>query len=131
MAVIDAYELNNEELNLNLRVYGETDTHYNVEFNSLTPAFYPDQFGNPDAKDGEEFSWDPYPVKEYYIMLVKDNKKSTFTVNTAQSDYKKETIDGGEGTTRSIPVNMPIMTAPLPLSVVFTEEVSINVPVRL
>lgn len=118
IATVDAYELNNEELNLDLKVFDETNTKYNVSFNNYKPAFYPFQCTDTDQPINLELSWDPYPVKEYYIMLVKDSRKATFTVNTAQSSYKKNK--------RSVQVALPIITEPIPENVIFDVEVSIT-----
>ncbi len=72
-ATHSAYQLNNKELNLDLAVKVDSNTEYTVSF---------DYYKSPFPKPGTEKSG--YPVKNYYIMLVKDNKKSTFSINNAE-----------------------------------------------
>ncbi|MEM6684610.1 MAG: hypothetical protein AAF617_02350 [Bacteroidota bacterium] len=80
-ATLEAYNLNNSELNLNLEVttpinIGNHDT-YTVSFNNYKSAF------NLQAPDGGSFPLG-YPVQNYYIMLVENSKSSTFSTNDAE-----------------------------------------------
>ncbi|WP_299114009.1 hypothetical protein [uncultured Winogradskyella sp.] len=122
IATTEAYQLNNEELNLDLQVSNLTNISYNVLFNRYKSAFT--QFDCVDVKKSSDTDEDtdvvlnPYPVKNYYIMLVKDNKKSTFTVNTAQANYKKDN--------RSVPAGLPIIPPPNPQTTTFDIPISIT-----
>lgn len=75
----DAYTLSNSELNLNLTVTTPTNigdrTHYIVSFNPYTSPF--DNLISMDGNTG-------YPVENYYIMLAKDSKSSTFSISDAE-----------------------------------------------
>ncbi|MEM6719513.1 MAG: hypothetical protein AAF611_09375 [Bacteroidota bacterium] len=80
-ATLEAYNLNNSELNLNLTVttpisIGDHDT-YTVSFNNYKSAF------NLQAPDGGSFPTG-YPVQNYYIMLVQNSKSGTFSTNDAE-----------------------------------------------
>lgn len=106
-AVQSAYGLNNRQLNLGLNVSNKSYEDYTVNF-----MFYRAPFGIPkkDAKKADDTAdspsttdgttgtdssapasgtapkeVNPYPVKEYYIMLVKDSKKQVFTISNAEN----------------------------------------------
>lgn len=76
-----AYNLTNKELNLNLIVPMidtvenplETNTSFTVEFSPLQSAFPPTGM----SKVG-------YPVDQYYIFVTKDQRKSTFSIASAE-----------------------------------------------
>jgi len=74
-----AYNSINAELNLDLTVKNITNTSFTVQFNLLKSPF-PDDRTKPYA-DPLHF----YPVSNYYIILVKDSKKSTFAITTAEN----------------------------------------------
>lgn len=76
-ATKNAYFLTNSELNINLRVpTGEkiSNTSFQVQFDPLLSPFPP----NSKEKPG-------YPVSDYYILLVKNDKKNTFSITSAEA----------------------------------------------
>jgi hypothetical protein len=79
-----AYNSINRELNLNLVVpkKNRTDTSFLVRFNLLKSAFPNDRSLNDVNRDKSKHA---YPIKDYYAILVKDNKKSTFSLSNAES----------------------------------------------
>lgn len=87
-AVASAYHATNRELNLNLSVHtlqrnademtegqGEWDSRRQVSFAFLRSAF-------PKESVGEDAL---YPVKNYYLFVVKDQAKSTFGITNADT----------------------------------------------
>jgi hypothetical protein len=83
-ATNSAYELNNKELNLHLGAKRLTDDSYRVSFTHYKSPFA--QQSLTKAKPGH--SQKPaahYPVKNYYIMLVKESKRALFTLANAQA----------------------------------------------
>ncbi|MFK7748136.1 MAG: hypothetical protein AB8B65_07090 [Kordia sp.] len=90
-ATFEAYRLNNSELNLGLHVHvpksvGDA-TNYTVSFLPYTSPFTKDENGNIIANSSAPTSG--YPVDDYYIMLVKDSKSDTFSVNNAEDIVDK------------------------------------------
>lgn len=84
-AASKAYDLDNRELNIDLKVPEKliTKDSYTVSFN-----YYTSPFGSPKTHDSEENTDEDasgYPVSHYYILLVKDNQKSTFALSNAES----------------------------------------------
>ncbi|MEP0264340.1 hypothetical protein [Dokdonia sp.] len=74
-----AYHLNNEELNLDLKVVVAKDIvskdyKYTVSFNPFMSAF-----------KGPNVGTKPYPVETYYVLLVKDAVKKNFSISNAES----------------------------------------------
>lgn len=69
-----AYKLTNKELNLNLKAKANPNSNdsYTVSWKRIKSPF---------QKDSSK-PW--YPVDDYYIMLVKDEKKSTFNASVAE-----------------------------------------------
>ncbi len=76
-----AYDLNNKELNLDLRVSVPRSignaTNYTVSFN---------QYTNPFPKYNKDLA---FPVEAYYIMLVKNSNSPTFSISDAESIVDK------------------------------------------
>ena len=87
-ATLGAYNLNNKELNLNLRVDVPKEagdrTNFTVLFNR-----YKSPFSNRRSLKGKT-EGSNYPVDTYYIMLVKDSKKSTFSISNAEGLVSEE-----------------------------------------
>lgn len=84
-AAQSAYLINNRELNQNLRVYDidPNGTYFNVAFD-----FYHSPFKYPKSEtddDGNTSISAGYPVKTYYLMVVKDSNKSIFSVSNAEA----------------------------------------------
>jgi len=80
-ATEEAYNLNNSELNLDLKVaipitIGDHNS-YTVSFNNYKSAF------NVKSADGKDKPIG-YPVQNYYIMLVENSKSGTFSMNDAE-----------------------------------------------
>jgi hypothetical protein len=110
----EAYDLNNTELNLDLKVItpgnvGDRD-HYQVSFSAYKSAF------NIQAPDGKARPAG-YPVDSYYIMLVEKSKSSTFNVNDAegivtegytQRYIAKSGVDNPDGVNATIKVYPPV-----------------------
>ncbi len=80
-ATRSAYLLSNDELNINLEVPlntpKEKDNRSNI-FYRVTFAPLESPFAVKGTKPG-------YPVENYYIMLVKNMNKSTFTITSAEA----------------------------------------------
>jgi len=74
-ATQSAYTVINKELNINLLVPANlvTNNNFTVSFNLLKSPF------DQDPTDIM------YPVESYYIMIVKESKKSTFSLNNAET----------------------------------------------
>lgn len=100
----NAYKINNKELNLNLRVPEKhiTNESYVVKFSYYKSPFTVHQATmdldpkhTKKAKEENKIS----PVRNYYIMLVKDSSKSTFSMARAESialnskQYPKQCIE--------------------------------------
>lgn len=89
-ATSHAYQLNNKELNINLTVppnseknqHMRSNTYYHVTFDRLKSPFPPTK----KVAAG-------YPVDSYYIMLVKDEKKSTFSITSAEAIIQNDNKD--------------------------------------
>jgi len=73
----NAYNTINSELNMNLTVTDLTAISFHVKFNLIRSPF------PLDVKKEHENKW--YPVKDYYIMVVKENKKLTFSIADAEN----------------------------------------------
>lgn len=90
-ATFEAYQLNNSELNLGLHVNVPTSvgdaTNYTVSFTPYISPFTKDANGNIVSNNAAPASG--YPVQDYYIMLVKDSKSETFSVNNAEDIVNK------------------------------------------
>jgi DNA-binding protein H-NS len=79
-----AYALNNQELNLNLTVPEglRTIDTYSVLFDYYKSPFNYDQTkGRVNSTNSTPKG---YPVKSYYIMLVKDSRKRRFSISNAE-----------------------------------------------
>jgi hypothetical protein len=85
-----AYILNNVELNLNLSVpkSKRTEDSYVVAFDYYKSPFTSNELGPHKNSKIKPIPLPPivpgYPVKNYYIMLVKDSKKLVFTISNAE-----------------------------------------------
>jgi hypothetical protein len=80
-AVNDAYNFINDHSNLNLNAYPIKDnegSHFGVTFNIIHPPFL-----EAYISDIQKNNLAYYPVKDYYLFLVKDNHKSFFSTNDA------------------------------------------------
>jgi hypothetical protein len=109
-----AYNSTQRELNLNLRTSaieaskenialynGEDniDSMRKVKFKLLRSAF--PKYKAPQTKPSlaatvQDDDWTFYPVEKYYLMLVKDTRKSTFTIANAEAiirDNKERAIE--------------------------------------
>ena len=91
-ATYNAYQLSNSELNLGLKVGVPTSigdrTNYTVSFSPyISPFKTTTPNGTLEANDAPQP--DGYPVQDYYIMLVKDSKSSTFSINQAEDIVTK------------------------------------------
>ena len=73
-----AYEATNQGLNLDLKVSGKTSTGFTVSFQ---PIGMPFQHLRSKAQIASNFY---FPVKNYYVIVVKDTKKSTFSISNAE-----------------------------------------------
>lgn len=83
------YMLNNGELNINLCVPAPliTKDSYTVTFDYYKSAF-PKKETLPGSETGstsDVADQDGYPVQNYYIILVKDNQKTIFSLANAES----------------------------------------------
>lgn len=90
-----AYQLNNSELNQNLTVVPQNmdsvpedernNDSYVVSFNYYKSPFPQKETDHSKDHQNSESSKNGYPVKAYYIMLVKDSSKLVFTMSNAES----------------------------------------------
>ncbi|SEE65107.1 hypothetical protein SAMN04487765_3598 [Tenacibaculum sp. MAR_2010_89] len=80
----DAYELSNKQLNLDLKVTIPVEegrpTNYKVSFNNYKSPFEDSKEKGVSAGSNEE----GYPVKNYYIFLVKNKDKEFFSLSDAE-----------------------------------------------
>jgi len=73
-----AYSSMNSHLNLNLNVAKVTQTSFDVDFNLIEKAFKADRDGLPQPKNPTVM------VQDYFLIVVKDNKKATLSVSNAE-----------------------------------------------
>ncbi|GAB2808516.1 hypothetical protein [Ferruginibacter profundus] len=76
-AAQSAYNLTNNELNLNLSVAVKDELSYTVSFDAYKSAYIIDDTNKPLPPG--------YPVKDYYIMVVKNRAQSTFGLADAEA----------------------------------------------
>lgn len=80
----DAYELSNKQLNLDLKVTIPVEegrpTNYKVSFNNYKSPFEDSKEKGVSTGSNEE----GYPVKNYYIFLVKNKDKEFFSLSDAE-----------------------------------------------
>ena len=76
-----AYKINNKKLNQNLKVEipDPFKTSYSVSFDYYIPPFKPADKSKSTSDTGLD-----KPVKSYNILLVKESKKSSFSIPTAE-----------------------------------------------
>ncbi len=83
-STLNAYELSNEQLNLDLKVTLPIEegrpTSYKVSFNSYKSPFEDSKEKGVSTGSDEE----GYPVKNYYIFLVKNKDKEFFSLSDAE-----------------------------------------------
>lgn len=101
LSAISVYGLINKELNLNLTtapVLGMESTTFKVKFNLIKSAFDKREIPAIPSDELIATNYDIYPVKDYYIIVVKETKKITFSVNDAEdiinTGVKKEKSSG-------------------------------------
>ena len=86
------YSKINESLNLELKVTQDQNvaTQFNVSFRAFESPFPIDNSFKSDRKGTLEAPKLPagYPVENYYILVVKNHKKSTFTIDLASECLK-------------------------------------------
>ncbi|WP_046755880.1 DUF334 domain-containing protein [Kordia jejudonensis] len=80
-ATQNAYRLSNAQLNLNLTVLPALD---HQKF-TATFDIYENPFFSNITIDGNTENTPPNPVENYYVMLVKESKKQTFSINIAEN----------------------------------------------
>lgn len=80
-AAESAYDLSNKELNLHLEAEQTSDNplEYEVKFD-----YYYSPFDDVEDDDLEVEYQEKYPVEAYFVMLVKNKNKSTFSMATAE-----------------------------------------------
>lgn len=80
---VSAYELTNKELNLGLEVVlpekSGNATFYTVDFDK-----YKSPFSYKTVTEGDSEEETGYPIKDYYIFLVKNKSKEIFSVADAE-----------------------------------------------
>lgn len=77
-ASLSAYQLANKELNLDLRVEpSETiESSFTVEFDLIRSPFLLEEVAENSLL---------YPVKDYFLIVVKESKKQTFSISNAEN----------------------------------------------
>lgn len=83
-----AYLASNKELNINLLVSKTTAVDFTVSFDSIKLPFKHLESSSLELKKSNPC----YPIKNYYLIIVKDAKKSTFSISNA-----KKNLFGDEG----------------------------------
>lgn len=84
----DAYKLSNCQLNLDLTVLPSPDHQkFTASFDIYTNPF---MSSNTDKANNGEDDATPNPVEKYYVMLVKESKRQTFSINTAETIVNNE-----------------------------------------
>lgn len=74
-----AYKASNKGLNLGLDVSGKSSTGFTVSFDAIRMPF-------KHLQQAANLVVNPYyPVKNYYFIVVKDSKKSTFSISNAEN----------------------------------------------
>lgn len=101
-AIYTAYDFSNESLNLELSVTAVSAVEFNVTFNQILAPFEPEHLkASKKSTDEDEDAYDSdnngekgkkphdtlYPVKNYYLMVVPDDAKYTFTLDIAEGIY--------------------------------------------
>ncbi len=94
-AVKAAYQATNQELNLDLQVLDVTNAGFSVRFDRVKSPF------SSDTENGKPF----YPVDSYYLVVVKENKQTVFTLSNAENLFMTSPE-------RLIPVKMAVTTGP-------------------
>jgi len=86
-AAQSAFVINNRELNLNLNVTknNEDDSFFNVAFDFYKSPFKLGKDEITTEGDSTDENVPGYPVKSYYIMVVKDSNKSIFSMSNAEA----------------------------------------------
>lgn len=109
-ATIESYEITNDELNLNLTVDKLTPTGYNVNFDLIKSSFKKPASTEKLSSTFFELVNPPMdnPVTGYYVILVKEEKKSTvslaFAEHIHQDDFPYET----NKEKRFFPIKLPV-----------------------
>jgi len=121
-----AYEATNQGLNLDLKVSGKTSTGFTVSFQPIRMPFQ-------HLQSAAQTAINPYyPVKNYYVIVVKDAKKSTFSISKAE-ELLIATLAAtatrpaaGNTTTTSLPseINQKISILPIPMPLPVTDPSS-------
>ncbi|MEP2935612.1 MAG: hypothetical protein ABJM06_07825 [Gilvibacter sp.] len=83
-AIYQAFDFTNDTLNHELTATAASATEYAVSFKVIEAAFGP--------KGSASESGMPYPVKDYYIMVAKNDAKSTFSLDIADGIYTTEDL---------------------------------------
>lgn len=78
-AANDTYMSSIKELNLNLQVIEQTNSSFTVQFNPYLNPFY-----NSSPSSIIESPYNVSPVENYYVFVVKESDKSTFSLTVAE-----------------------------------------------
>jgi len=106
-ATVTSYDITNDELNLDLTVNNLTPTSYDVSFNLLKSSFKA-----PDEKDVANTFYDleklpiEYPADAYYAMLVKEEKRATFSLALAEHILQTGKPYKLDGKNKFFPINI-------------------------
>ena len=112
LAAVDAYAFMNQELNLNLSVDVPNPNLLQDTFSGLAPplseAFSPNSFtvnfnSILSPFQGEE-NPSNYPVSKYHVLLVKNSKRNTFSIEDAEAAIAEKST---KTKVYSLPVSIP------------------------
>ena len=116
-----AYQATNKGLNLNLLVSNQTAVDFTVSFDRIKMPFKHLETISPAVKKANPY----YPIKNYYLIVVKDAKKSTFSISNAENlligdegDPTQASSDNSAGTSPVTPAPNPkrlIIPVPVPV----------------
>lgn len=88
-----AYQATNQGLNLNLLVTNQTALDFTVNFDRIKMPFKHLETMSPAVKKANPY----YPIKNYYLIVVKDAKKSTFSISNAENLLIGDEKDPAQG----------------------------------
>ncbi|WP_323789891.1 hypothetical protein [Psychroserpens sp.] len=109
-ATIESYEITNDELNLNLTVDKLTPTGYNVNFDLIKSSFKKPASTEKLSSTFFELVNPPMdnPVTGYYVILVKEEKKSTVSLAFAEHIYQDDFPYEPNKEKRFFPIKLPV-----------------------
>ncbi len=103
-----AYHASNQGLNLNLLISNETSVDFTVSFDRIKMPFNLLETIAPSEKKTNPY----YPIKNYYLIVVKDAKKSTFSISNAENLLIGDEGDPAQGSSVNSAGTLSVSPAP-------------------